>query len=577
MPAFVRLFALLACVLAAPAALSQQEAAAQTSVPERVSSYQGLLERVREVLKSPLSAEQKQRVIEELLADYPQLLELERDGGPASRRTPDEVEAHLELLIIREAALLAPTPESEARVLNRLERDQPPEPPLIAPLGQRGEVVVNPVPQAEETLEPVEMDSEHREVPKTRESAKSPAVEEKPPLKKAVKVRVLADDQVTEEMHDDTTVLSQVEDRAGDQQMSEKRHLWAGGALQYDAHWTDGVFGLKDGGDGETDTSTRRAEAIVRAGLFEQGEVKLQYDLDGELWRDLYWRWVAREMHTIITVGNQKEPLGMDYLMGNKFDSPMERSAPSNAFGSFRGQGVRLNRWWNLEGHHPLMNLGKARQSAITATVGVFTEGLDSSKDTDLALTGRLTYGWQRSEETGFHMAVAATARDGEFSQIATRPEWHSSDQVTLASLEADRQYALAFEGMYVHGPLYGRAELYLSDYRGGDVGGEGLGAYVQAGWMITGEEREYRPRWGLLAPVRPKSRHAFELFGRLSYTWADGDEQAWNSLGIATLGGNWYYRKFRGSLNLLLGGTRNDVQGEDAGVALTARIQYLF
>ncbi|MCZ6831454.1 MAG: hypothetical protein O7F73_18045, partial [Gammaproteobacteria bacterium] len=68
-----------------------------------------------------------------------------------------------------------------------------------------------------------------------------------------------------------------------------------------------------------------------------------------------------------------------------------------------------------------------------------------------------------------------------------------------------------------------------------------------------------------------------FEVFSRLSYTRGEDDNHTWNDLRVLTLGGSWYYRQIRGSVNLLLAETRRDIAGEGTGNAITARIQYLF
>ena len=76
---------------------------------------------------------------------------------------------------------------------------------------------------------------------------------------------------------------------------------------------------------------------------------------------------------------------------------------------------------------------------------------------------------------------------------------------------------------------------------------------------------------------MNTQGQHAFEVFGRASYTRGEDDQHTWNDLRILTLGGNWYYRQFRSSVNLLLAETRRDVAGEGAANAIAARIQYLF
>ena len=174
--------------------------------------------------------------------------------------------------------------------------------------------------------------------------------------------------------------------------------------------------------------------------------------------------------------------------------------------------------------------------------------------------------------ETMWQRVASKFGKKLQTDDATTSPNWS-----TLATFEADQQAVVGFEAMYSKGSLHSQAEVYYSDYRGGKVDAEGFGGYVQAGWLFGGHERSYRARWGLWAPVNPRSMHVFEIFSRLSYTRGEDDNHAWNDLRLLTLGGSWYYRQYRGSLNLLLAQSRHDVSGEDAGNAITARIQYLF
>ena len=56
-----------------------------------------------------------------------------------------------------------------------------------------------------------------------------------------------------------------------------------------------------------------------------------------------------------------------------------------------------------------------------------------------------------------------------------------------------------------------------------------------------------------------------------------DDNVNGWNDYTSLTLGGNIYFRRFRASLNLLYGDSREPINGEDEGFALNVRAQYLF
>jgi phosphate-selective porin len=173
-------------------------------------------------------------------------------------------------------------------------------------------------------------------------------------------------------------------------------------------------------------------------------------------------------------------------------------------------------------------------------------------------------------------MGLSTSYREGEFDHIRFRPEVQEADRITLARPQANTQGIVGLEGAYNHGRLHLQAEAYYSDYRG-RLDGYGGGGYLQAGWFITRDSRDYNARWGILAPHNPTGRFSAEIFGRISHTRGDDDISGWNDYVSATLGGNFWYRNFRGSINVLYSESREPIGTEDNGVAVVARAQYLF
>jgi phosphate-selective porin len=102
-------------------------------------------------------------------------------------------------------------------------------------------------------------------------------------------------------------------------------------------------------------------------------------------------------------------------------------------------------------------------------------------------------------------------------------------------------------------------------------------GGYGQIGWLFGGKRRIYRPNWGLWAPIDAAHEQVFEVFGRVSLTHGDDDLNSSNELYLLTLGGNWYYRQFRVSTNLIFADTARDISGESQGNALALRLEYIF
>jgi phosphate-selective porin len=309
----------------------------------------------------------------------------------------------------------------------------------------------------------------------------------------------------------------------------------------------------------------------------ENGEIKAQYDFDTRKFRDLYWRWLSKSRARSLTIGNQKEPIGLDYLVGSKFTTAMEPSAPASAFGSYRSAGIRYNGWATLDSEDQLLHLGGDSRTHVTTSVGLFGEDIENTNDTDWAITGRLSVGSRQTGKKGFPLAVASSYRHGEFDRITPRPGLQDVNRITLAQPQADTQALLALEGMVASGSLYSQVELYYSDYSGGAVDAQGWGGYGQVGWLFGGQQRVYHPKWGVWGPIHADNKQVFEVFGRISYTRGDDDMNPANEMALLTLGGNWYYNQFRVSTNLIFADTQRDVSGESQGNALALRLQYLF
>jgi phosphate-selective porin OprO/OprP len=385
------------------------------------------------------------------------------------------------------------------------------------------------------------------------------------------------DDSSTKDLHDDTTVLRNVvalDDEA--LVLFDALRLWIGGAAQYDYFNFDGIYNHQDDGERDEGGNIRRLEGIVRAQLFDWGELKLQYDFDSGAARDAYFRFVSERPNTPVTItfGNQKEPIGMDNLYGNKFQLAQERSAPSSVFGNWRSMGVRLHKAFQLDADQRRLDIFDDESSFMTTSVGVFTSDLDDRHDTDVAITGRVTGGVVRGEG-GMHLGLAASYREGEFNQVRLRPEVQAANKITLATPDANTQGIVAAEAAVGRGRFYMQAEAYYSQYQG-RVDGYGGGAYLQASWFLTPDRRKYNPRWGILAPHKPSGRYSVEIFSRLSHTRGDDDVSGWNDYKSVTVGASFFYRKFRASVNLLYGESREPVTNEEDGVALNLRLQYL-
>lgn len=387
------------------------------------------------------------------------------------------------------------------------------------------------------------------------------------------------DSDTTSELHDNNTVLRDVSTRAQDRDgvvLHDALRIWVGGAIQYDYHSFDGIYNHESDGKRERGGVMRRMEVVLRTTLYDWGETKFQYDVNDGTARDVYLRWVSKIKPVTVTLGNQKEPMGMDFLMGNKITLPQERGTPAYAFGGWRSLGLRLHRAFEMAPDKKKLHVWAPDDSPyITTSIGIFTKDMEEAHKTDLAVTGRVTSGRYR-EGIGMHVGLSASYREGEFDRISLRPELRSADRINLATPQANTLGVVAIEGAYARGPVSLQAEAYGANY-GGRVDGDGVGAYLQASWSITGENRNYQTKWGTFGPVKPNNgRYATQIFTRVSASRGEDDVNGWNGFKSLTIGGSVVYHSLRASMNLLYGNSRELVSNEDDGLALNIRLQYL-
>jgi phosphate-selective porin len=561
---------------------------------------QRLYQMMRDIARSSLNALEKQQQMHALMDQHPEVFSSTRAQRP---RTPADAALWMESQFFLAAAELAPDPAARNRILGNVPPGygvEPNRPFLMARdphsnLSVAGEL--EPGSEARPWWGAARLDADSMVLDKQTPPAKvlagrepvagaaatvvveaeADAEEDAVEVLEVPAVAVLTDEAATVEMHDDTTVLRDVTDDAGDLVLFNAIHIWAGGAVQYEGYSGEDLFTARADGDRTHDMYVRRGEMIVRASYREFGEIKFQYDLDSNVWRDLYWRSVDQDNGRTITLGNQDEPMGMDNLLGNKFTMASEISAPASAFGAYKGIGVRVSNWFENTREESIVKIRDAGTSYVTTSLGLFTQDIEDSSDTDFAVTGRITSGREIAGSKGLHIGLSGSWRKGKYDRIAPRPGVYDADRIPLARPNADAQAVVGLEAMVSRGPAILQAEVYYSDYRGGKVDAQGVGGYAQVGWLFGGAQYEYRPQWGLVAPVSPGGSSVFEAFIQGSYTRGDDDVNSSNELKMLTVGGSWYVRKFRTSINAIYSRVDRDVLDQDTGLAAVARLQYLF
>ena len=295
-----------------------------------------------------------------------------------------------------------------------------------------------------------------------------------------------------------------------------------GGRIQWDYNYAE-LNGVAD----EDDFSIRRARLYL-SGNVNDWSYKLQFNVGnsnaGTL-EDLYIRYNGWGKQAIVTIGNQKEPFGLEQLESSKDISYLERSAVTEAYAPGRQEGI----------------LFSGQRGDITYALGVFED--DGAND-GTAVTGRVTYAPFKSVDQVLHFGVAYSKR---------------AANVDITGLEL----------AYGKGSYHIQSEFISSEAN--NISREGL--YVQAGWIITGETRPYKN--GVFKRVKPgNSAGAWEVVVR--YEDGDGaysDEELGNTDATSYgIGVNYYINDF-----IRIGATFTDAKdniSDDDGSEFRTRLQ---
>lgn len=306
-----------------------------------------------------------------------------------------------------------------------------------------------------------------------------------------------------------------------------------GGRIQYDYDLTEFDSATKT-----DDFFVRRARLYVKGNVAGDWSYKAQFNIlnggevedtalgtggeaadEGGTPEDLYIRYNGFGKKAVVTAGRQKMPFGLEALTSSKDISMLERSAVTEAYAVGRAEGVQLS----------------GSGANYTYAVAVYEGDTGSQPSGDSSYAARATFAPVRSDDLIVHLGVA-------FKD------------------EGDDVEALGLEAAAVAGPFHAQAEFV--DAEAGATSTDAY--YVQAGWVITGEQRPYKG--GKFKRVKPASDSgALELLVR----YEDG-EAKYSDIGISGtttdassygIGLNWYVNN-----NVKLGMSYMDGETEGAG-----------
>ncbi|HEY8351102.1 MAG TPA: porin, partial [Sphingomonadales bacterium] len=257
--------------------------------------------------------------------------------------------------------------------------------------------------------------------------------------------------------------------------------------------------------------------------------------------KDAYIRYLGLPGWTL-TIGNQKPVFSLDHMTGQQHTMLMERSLPV-VFGFSESLGIGL------------ATAGDNWSLAFTAFGE--TPGTELDGDEGYGIAARATVAPVLRDSMVVHLGASGHHKkltDDQTLRIQQRPEVRIFDTrlVDTGALPAEGTTAAGVEFLGIFGPFTLQTEYMRNwaDYRG--LASQTYeGAYVQAGWVLTGEMRPYNAATGVASRVIPASPlgeggwGALELAARFSTLDLNDDLVFGGSEDNFALGLNWHPNRY--------------------------------
>jgi len=242
-----------------------------------------------------------------------------------------------------------------------------------------------------------------------------------------------------------------------------------GGRIQYDYNRSE-----QNGVVDEDDFDARRARLFIKGNVSKYWDYKINWNVEGDGFEDLYLRYNGWGKGAVVTIGNQHQAFTLSQLISSKDVGISERPAIVERYLIGRREGVQLH--GNIDRLH--------------YAVGVFTE---EGTDEDNGFAGRVAYAPVKSINNTVHLGFSYK--------------------------ETEEQDGFGLEAAAVSGPFHIQAEYFDAEEVSDDGEQDIDGFYVQAGYVITGEKRPYKN--GTFKKIKPEGKGgAWEVVAR----YEDGD-----------------------------------------------------
>lgn len=343
----------------------------------------------------------------------------------------------------------------------------------------------------------------------------------------------------------------------------KKFKLQIGGRIQVDSAWFNASRQLERAlGEEDDGAEFRRARIDLRGTVYENVYYRMEFDFAGDAdaegrakFTDVYLGLQGIPYVGRIQVGHFREPFGLEQQTNPNYGFFMENALP-DVFTPKRNLGI--------------MAYNAHLDQRLLWMIGAFKEtddfpsDDDSDEDRGYAITARLA-GLPYYAEEGrklFQVGAAYSYRnlDGAALRYRTRPESHLAMNYLdterypgfrFAEARVDDMHLIGLESLLIFGPFALQGE-YMHSIVETDFAGtqQFNGAYLEAGYFITGENRVYDRANGVLTRVKPKKNFkwgkgwglgAWEIATRMSYVDLEDDPIHGGEEMNFTAGVNWH------------------------------------
>jgi phosphate-selective porin OprO/OprP len=260
-----------------------------------------------------------------------------------------------------------------------------------------------------------------------------------------------------------------------------------------DSAWLDGAVAKKRD-DAESELRLAELVAVAEFGPFT-AIAGYDFSRDGA-WRDLGVTWAGDKRW--VSVGQFKEPASLDKLTVEGDGPLIETSSLTSAFGLNRRLGVQAGAYgyrWSVTG------------AAFSGSLdGTDAQGAGPGQS---GLAARVTANWE-TDIGRVHLGAYGRTIDYDGAGVlaASSPNTKLGAKTFYLNLRgangADSSVLTGLEAAWSRPGLHVSAELARMSFDLPTGDEAATGAYIQASWAITGEQRDYKAKKGSFSGLSP-------------------------------------------------------------------------